>query len=82
LGDDDLPHTLTQNQPPTQNLSTIATSFEHMAFGNILEVELQLPANNNNASTTAVGSCQNVGRAISTQTKGGTPTNRLYGHLH
>jgi hypothetical protein len=39
---------LTKNQPPTQNLSTIAEGLEHAAFGDIPELELH------NQSTTTL----------------------------
>jgi hypothetical protein len=56
----------------TQNISTIAEGLEHATFGDILEVELQHPANKN-TSTTATRSSQNVKGASSTQTNRGTP---------
>jgi hypothetical protein len=56
LGDKALPKTSAQNQPPTQNLTTITEGLEHAAFGDILEVELQHPTNNNVSTTVAVSS--------------------------
>jgi hypothetical protein len=35
-----LPQTFAQNQPPTKNLSSIVEGLEHVAFGDIPEVEL------------------------------------------
>jgi hypothetical protein len=35
-----LPQTFAQNQPPTKNLSSITEGLEHVAFGDIPEVEL------------------------------------------
>jgi hypothetical protein len=75
-GDEALPQTSTHNQPPTQNISTIAEGLEHAAFDDVLEVELQHLANNN-ASTTAAGSRNNLGGASSTQTNGGAPHQSL-----
>jgi hypothetical protein len=69
--ENEAPQPSTHN-PPTQNLTTIVEGLEHEAFDDILEVQLQHPANNN-ASTTAVGSSQNTRGASSTQTNGGAP---------
>jgi hypothetical protein len=45
---------------------------EHIAFDDIPEVELQ-QATNNNASTAAIGSSQNIGGSGSTQTNRDAP---------
>jgi hypothetical protein len=71
-----LPQTSTQNQPTTQNLSTIAEGLEQAAFHDVPEVELQHPANNN-TSTTAPRSSHNLGGTNSTQTNGGAPHQSL-----
>jgi hypothetical protein len=54
------------HQPPAQILPTITEGTKHLAFGNILEVQLH-------TCTTATGSSQNGGAASSTQTSGGAP---------
>jgi hypothetical protein len=71
-GDEALQPAFAQNQPPTQNLSTIIEGLEHATFSDIPEVELQNPTNNN-VSTIAAGSSQNTRGASSTQTNGGAP---------
>jgi hypothetical protein len=59
------------SQPSTtQDLPVIVEDLEHIAFGNILEVELQHAANNN-TFTTVTRSSQNVRGPDSTQTNGG-----------
>jgi hypothetical protein len=60
------------HNPPTQNLTTIAEGPEHETFGDIPEVQLQHPVNNN-SSIAATGSSQNARGASSTQTNGGAP---------
>jgi MoxR-like ATPase len=67
-----LPQASASNQPPTQNLSSIAEGLEHTAFDDIPKVELQ-HATNNNGSTAATGSSQHVGGSSSTQTNEGAP---------
>jgi hypothetical protein len=69
--EDETPEPSTRNAP-TQNLTIIAEGLEHEAFGDIPEVQLQHPTNNN-TSTTAADSSQNAGGANSTQTNRGTP---------
>jgi hypothetical protein len=69
-GDEALPQTTTQNEPPIQNLPDITEGLGHTAFTDTEEVELQ-HATNNNASTTPTGSRKNTGGTGSTQTNGG-----------
>jgi hypothetical protein len=69
--DEYMPQTSTQNQPPTQILSTIIEGSDNATFGNILKVDVLPPPNN--ISTTAAGSSQNTGGTSSTQINRGTP---------